>query len=448
MNDSNSLHNTIKIADAIKNAALVVDKNNKPIYLNTAFITTFNSDKNKTLFEVKNSLQINPEKNCITIEKSEFIYQKLELSNNDNNYFLITIDLQSKKTQNNNYLNQKDILDIIPDIISIHDSQNNIIYFNQAGLNFMGQQQDKLIGKKCYSLINKNQQCNNCPSKECVETGKITEASRYFPELEKWFNIRAYPIKNDKNKVVQIIEHIRDITNQKQNETKLEETQETQIRLIENIPGIVYKCKIDRNWTMLFMSHETKNITGYTPEDFINNKNIAYADIIHPEDKKLVKQNITESIPVDSYFIIEYRIITKTGDIKYVWEKGKAVLKDHNKYIDGVIIDISERKKAEIELAISENKYRLLVQNQNELIVKIDKHGRFTYVSETYCKLFEKTEAELLNKNFMPLVHEEDQQLTNIEISKLSRHPYKCYLEQRALTASGWRWLAWSDKAI
>ncbi|KAB2925550.1 MAG: PAS domain S-box protein, partial [Candidatus Contendobacter sp.] len=96
----------------------------------------------------------------------------------------------------------------------------------------------------------------------------------------------------------------------------------------------------------------------------------------------------------------------------------------------------------------SEEKYRLLVENQTDLVVKVDAENRFLFVSPSYCQVFGKTEAELLGKNFMPLVHEEDRESTAQAMEDLFRPPYRDYHEQRALTQEGWRWFGWADKAI
>ncbi|MHC1774450.1 MAG: PAS domain S-box protein [Lentimicrobium sp.] len=92
--------------------------------------------------------------------------------------------------------------------------------------------------------------------------------------------------------------------------------------------------------------------------------------------------------------------------------------------------------------------YRFLLENQNELVVKVDATGRFLFVSPTYCKLFGMTAQELLGSNFVPLIHPEDRNSTIEAMKQLNTYPYTCFLEQRAKTVMGWRWLAWSDKAI
>jgi len=119
--------------------------------------------------------------------------------------------------------------------------------------------------------------------------------------------------------------------------------------------------------------------------------------------------------------------------------------------IGGIIIYtevINERKKAEEKLQESEEKYKLLVENQTDLVVKVDTEGRFLYVSPSYCDLFGKTEEELLGSKFIPMVHKEDQEATKLAMKKLFTPPYSAYIEQRALTKEGWVWLAWNDTAV
>lgn len=113
-----------------------------------------------------------------------------------------------------------------------------------------------------------------------------------------------------------------------------------------------------------------------------------------------------------------------------------------------LVKDITERKRAEQALRASEEKYRLLVENQTDLVVKVDPENRLLFVSPSYCQVFGKTEDELLGKTFMPLVHEEDRASTAKAMEDLFRPPYRDYHEQRALTQTGWRWFGWADKAV
>jgi PAS domain S-box-containing protein len=95
-----------------------------------------------------------------------------------------------------------------------------------------------------------------------------------------------------------------------------------------------------------------------------------------------------------------------------------------------------------------EEEYRLLVENQTDLVVKVDTEGRFLFVSPSYCRFFGRTQSELLGRRFMPLVHEEDRAPTAKAMEDLYHPPHTAYMEQRAMTKDGWRWLAWADTAV
>ncbi len=96
----------------------------------------------------------------------------------------------------------------------------------------------------------------------------------------------------------------------------------------------------------------------------------------------------------------------------------------------------------------SQTKYRLLVENQNDLVVQFDRDGRFLYVSPSYCQIFGKTEEELLGRDILPLVHEDDHETTARSLASLPEPPHRSYHEQRVMTSEGWRWLAWSNRAV
>ena len=95
-----------------------------------------------------------------------------------------------------------------------------------------------------------------------------------------------------------------------------------------------------------------------------------------------------------------------------------------------------------------EDEYRLMIENQNDLIVKLDPEFRLLFISPSYCELFGKETCDLIGKKFMPLIHQDDRDRVTLSLNGLFGEPYTCYHEERALTQFGWRWLAWSDKAV
>lgn len=115
----------------------------------------------------------------------------------------------------------------------------------------------------------------------------------------------------------------------------------------------------------------------------------------------------------------------------------------------GKILNENELNQAYLKkITDSEEKFRLIVENQTDLIVKTDPNGKFLFANMAYCQLFDKTEEELLGNSYVPLVHEDD--LPNVEkaVSGLFRPPYYCNYQERAKTKFGWRWLEWEAKSI
>ncbi|MCF8381326.1 MAG: PAS domain S-box protein [Bacteroidales bacterium] len=134
--------------------------------------------------------------------------------------------------------------------------------------------------------------------------------------------------------------------------TSTEALRESRLRLsnmIGNIKGVVYRCLNDEHWTMEFLNKEIEILTGYSAEEVILNKKISYANLIHPEDKELVFNAVKNGLLKEQHFIIEYRILTKSGTIKWVWEKGIGIKNEvgNTIHIEGIISDITEIKENE-----------------------------------------------------------------------------------------------------
>jgi PAS domain S-box-containing protein len=105
------------------------------------------------------------------------------------------------------------------------------------------------------------------------------------------------------------------------------------------------------------------------------------------------------------------------------------------------------RRRFDAVLRESEEKYRLLVENQQDLVIKTDSKGRFLYANPAYCRLFGKTEEELIGAYYMPLVHPDDRAVVEAAVALLFKPPYECSYEERAETSLGWRWLEWTARA-
>lgn len=183
---------------------------------------------------------------------------------------------------------------------------------------------------------------------------------------------------------------------------------------------------------------------GYAPpvEEGIN----YYAPEWREKISRVFKDCAQKGIPYDE----EMEIITSKGKRLWVRTIGKAIRDENGKIfrVVGSFQDITDRKLVEKTIKESEEKYRLLIENQTDLVVKVDTEGRFLFVSPSYCRLFGKTENELIGSKFMPMVHKDDQAETEAAVNALDTPPHTAYIEQRAMTKKGWLWLAWVDTAV
>lgn len=220
-------------------------------------------------------------------------------------------------------------------------------------------------------------------------------------------------------------------------------------QLVERLPLAIYTAEINENSTTTYISPQIERMLGFAQAAYEANPNL-WLDLIHKDDRKRVISDVTHCHEFSGKLNTEYRIITRDGHV--VWVNDTAeVIRDKNVgvyYLLGILTDISDRKAFQKKLAESEIKYRHIVENTSDLVVKVDREGRFLFVSPSYCELFGMTEKELLGNRFIPLVHEEDREVAEQAMQALSRPPYTAYVEQRAMTKSGWRWLAWKDNSI
>lgn len=148
---------------------------------------------------------------------------------------------------------------------------------------------------------------------------------------------------------------------QMQNEEKIHESQERFRLLAENIPGTVYLSKNDEKWTKLYINDEVSNLTGYSKEEFLENK-VLFINLIHPDDKVKVITDQKRALSNGQKIHQVYRIIKKNGDIAWVEEFGDIIKKGEEiDFIEGIFIDITEQKLKEDaikekEMAIAANK--------------------------------------------------------------------------------------------
>ena len=125
--------------------------------------------------------------------------------------------------------------------------------------------------------------------------------------------------------------------------------------LLRTLPGVVYRCAYDREWTMQLISDEVEVVTGFPAEGFIGNRERSFASVIHPDDRDRVAQEIEAQLAEQDDFACEYRVIRADGATVWILERGRRVQVGDGPapLLDGLLFDITERKRAQEELRAS-----------------------------------------------------------------------------------------------
>jgi len=144
--------------------------------------------------------------------------------------------------------------------------------------------------------------------------------------------------------------------------------------LMSNLPGMAYRCKIDADWTMEFVSKGCLPLTGYQCHELVQNRVSSYGTLIHPDDRQLVWDGVQEGVAKRQHFKLEYRIRTATGEEKWVWEQGIAIYAENGQatFLEGFITDIAERKRAEQRLEAVNAGLEQAVARAEELAVRAE----------------------------------------------------------------------------
>ncbi|MES3008724.1 MAG: PAS domain-containing protein [Pseudomonadota bacterium] len=182
--------------------------------------------------------------------------------------------------------------------------------------------------------------------------------------------------------------------------------------LLKHIPGMVYRCRNDEAWTMLFVSDACKELTGYSPDDFIDNKRVSYASLIHPEDRELVRREVAEGVRARRAFHCTYRLITRNKTIKWVREQGEAVRSEERgiALLQGYITDITDEKSKAMALAESQASFTQLADSMPLIVWTADANGVTEYTSRALAEFTGIAPQAMQNtvERWMTAIHPED----------------------------------------
>jgi PAS domain S-box-containing protein len=248
------------------------------------------------------------------------------------------------------------------------------------------------------------------------------------------------PIFDATGKVVMLIPEGRDITDRKRIEAALQESEHFLSRLISNIPGYIYRVANDPDYPPEFISEGVLAITGYRQAEYLIDRTISCGQEMHPADRDPVWQIVQQALAVRQSYECTYRIATKSGEQKWVWERGRGIYdaEDRLLYLEGFVTDITERKQLE-----HDRERFLAVASELQLI--LGSNGYFQWVSPMFESTLGWTTEEMTSRQWTEFVHPDDiASSVAEETSVFDGHELMAFENRYRHKDGSYRWFSWN----
>jgi phosphoserine phosphatase RsbU/P len=172
------------------------------------------------------------------------------------------------------------------------------------------------------------------------------------------------------------------------------------MKIVEKSPVILFRRLPEPEPRLVYVSENIRRI-GYSADDFLEER-VIFPDIVHNRDKERLRREIEDYARRDiGDYTQVYRVVTRDGETRWV-EDTTTTERDENgriKYYQGIVVDITERKRAEEELSRSEAKFRRILATAAEGFVLMDDQMRIVDVNEAFCRMLGYERSELIGKS-------------------------------------------------
>lgn len=207
--------------------------------------------------------------------------------------------------------------------------------------------------------------------------------------------------------------------------------------LIETLPVMFYAVEPNPPYAPIYLSPSFEKF-GYPLKQWHKNQDM-WMKVLHAEDREWVLNEVAAAINEDRETDFEYRIITRNKKICWVHDRGRF-FKDENEAIicwQGIIIDITEHKKAEESLRENEERYRNLFENANDIVYVHDLKGNYVSINKAAEKIFGYKREEILKMNMNQIVVPEDLELARQKLAEKAADVKNSTYEIRGLNKNG-----------
>ena len=195
---------------------------------------------------------------------------------------------------------------------------------------------------------------------QVASSGQPQVFEHFFAPLQRHFRISVCSPGSGQFATV-----FEDITEHKQTEAALRESEQRLSNLVDNLPGVAYRCENTLDWPMTFISEQALALTGHPADAFVDRR-VSYGDLIHPEDRARVWDAVQTVARTRRPFTIEYRIRHADGAERWVWEQGRGIFDDTGalQALEGLILDVTAQQATAEELANHRQHLETLVEER------------------------------------------------------------------------------------
>lgn len=190
-----------------------------------------------------------------------------------------------------------------------------------------------------------------------------------------------------------------ELTERKKTEAILAQNQRRLSLILDNLQGVVYRVSLRPQWAMEFVSEGALEQTGYTVQDLLSQR-VKWDDLIVPEDRTYFRRSIEEALQKRQTYQLEYRITTRQGHVKWVWDKGRGIFDEAGNAVaqEGFVLDISHRKDIEEKLRSREGQLASIFK-ASPVGMGLVSNRELINVNERICTMTGYTRAEMLGRD-------------------------------------------------
>jgi two-component system sensor kinase FixL len=324
------------------------------------------------------------------------------------------------------------ILNSISEAVVYLDKEHRIIWANRVAREWHGFTPEEVEKHRCYKLWHQlSKPCPGCPVTKTFQTGEPQEAEMTSIDGRVWF-VRGYPVRDENDNIVGAVELTLEITERKQAERALKESEEKHRTVLEASPDPIVIYDMEGKCT--YANPAFTAVFGWTQEERLGKKLDYVPDENWPETQAMIDKVKAGK----SFSDVESRRHTKSGDIVdvsvsagiYVDRNGTPVGSVH------VLRDISARKRAQEALRESEQRYRTVLEASPDPVVIYDMEGTCIYTNPAFTAVFGWTQEERLGKK-LDYVPDENWPETKMMIDKLKVGESFSGVQSRRYTKSG-----------